>query len=496
MSMQNKEATLPAVYGTEEETGLMVDTGKGWIDPNYLADNLAEYIPPHLKYATSRSMFLSNGSLIYIGGAKGANGSDNIERATPECISPKQLATYIHANELLMRDIARNYALDVATDTSTPVSVRIQRRVVDSQGNRKGCHDNFGIEEPIDFLYDPHKKAALVGFLATRSFIVGAGHVTNSGYRFAQKIHGLHNVVGYGYEGYMYRVVQDHNDSEAYSDSTGSRLEIRCSDINISPWAIQMRIGGMALLLAASQTELIRKIRDISPASDPLLLARAYNYFSFYSDGEVIPSENNINSLDYQERIIDVFLFDLPEYVDLPPEYLQIAIELKQFCQDYRKVLKNELPLSVLADRADYAAKYTKLISVMKNWNAELYRSSMFERAKYDFLYDYIGISSDKSGQVTEKVGNAYRMRDRGEFAMSPAAKEITHAYTMPPAETRARIRGDFIRRHMAQVVEWNDIEYPDRFGNTNTIHLPDPLQNTLSDSDAVRVKKSAISRN
>ncbi len=133
---------FPTVMGVEEETGLMVNHGTVWEDPNILAENIADYMPS-ISFSGVNKLFLQNGGLIYPGGGAGAKGADNIERATPECRRPVEIAAYIQANERLMVDIAANYAKKMSAANNSHTQVRIQRRVVDSQGNRKACHDNF-----------------------------------------------------------------------------------------------------------------------------------------------------------------------------------------------------------------------------------------------------------------------------------------------------------------------------------------------------------------
>ena len=476
---------FPYVMGVEEETGLMVNHGMAWEDPNILAESLRDYIPDEIAFSGKRRLFLQNGGLIYAGGAADANGEDNIERATPECSNIPDVISYTQANERLMVDIAMNYATDMSAAYGGPTRVRIQRRVVDSHGNRKACHDNFGINNPFEF--ENQKQAPLVGHLATRSFITGAGHVTSHGLRFAQKIHGLENVTGYGYEGYMYRTVG----ANGYSDTTGDRLEIRCSDINISPWAATMRLGSVALLIASLDTPLHDKIYGISPAWDSIELAKNMNIVPLDEDGAFRPAKDTYAAVDFQERLADIYLDELQLYTELPIEYFAIAQELKRYCEDYRKVLKNEEPITLLADRSDMAAKFAQILHRHPGFLKDPAKHLL--AARDDLLYDYIGVSVEPDTAARVRYGTGYKLRENGAFKFSVSKLAIDRAFTTPPSDTRAKVRGNTIKNYRVSGVDWDRIEVTSE--KFTTVHLTDPLNHMIDQETADALGQNAVRR-
>jgi proteasome accessory factor A len=481
----------PKVYGVEEETGLQVDLGDGWVDPNHLAANLRDYIPGDIAFAGIYGLFLQNGGLLYAGGARGCKDFDNVERATPECASPEEAAVYVQANERLMVEISKTYAARMAEETGRPINVRIQRRVVDSHGNRKGCHDNFSAVSPLELAHEP-KRSGIIGHLATRSFVTGAGHVMSSGYRFAQKVNGLQDVLGYDYDGYMYRTIDNHEG--IYHDSTGDRLEVRCSDINISPWAITMRLGSMGLLLASLETPLAKNIRDISPAGDPIRLAKECNVLPMGHDGTIHPTFHTYLAVDFQERLADMFLDDLQLYTDLPIEYYKIAAELKRYCEDYRRVIANDAPMAALADRSDMAAKFSRILAGNATRHPRKRQQDYMLRARDDLLYDYIGISADVHGGVTQTNGYGYKLRDRGDFAQTVPQAQVDTAYLFPPKSTRASIRGRLIKDYETVHADWNKVELrgQDKQVIVPTEHL---LQNKLDEKTRYELARHAVLR-
>lgn len=465
---------FPLAYGNEEETGIMVrfDRSGPFMQPLHFAESLTQYLPANLPHWTDGfRAFLGNGGLVYPGGSATDRERyvdmssaavqiednkaryDNIERATPECSSPTEMGVYVQAHEQLIVDMAQNYAVQTSKINERPTEIRIQRRVVDSVGNRKACHDNFGVPNVVEKLADDTIAAPLVGFIATRSFMTGAGYVGMSrpdqgpdSTQFAQKINGLEDIEGYGYKGYMYRVENEYGDE---------RLEIRCNDINISPWAIRVRVGGIALMLATLDTPLKGLVNDRLYTTTAIKTAKQSNLANFLPDGRLQTTFALKSALDSQEFMADIFLEKLPHYVDLGDEYLDIATEIKEYCADFRAVLGGYLPLEYLADRSDFAAKFTNILANRAEDGKPLLS---FESMRDDMRYDHIAIASLTNGISRVRKGNGYSMRDKGKFRNTPRDKDVQKAFYWAPSSTRATIRAKLIRTQELAEVRWRKI--------------------------------------
>ncbi|MGH7241286.1 MAG: proteasome accessory factor PafA2 family protein, partial [Candidatus Saccharimonadales bacterium] len=273
----------------------------------------------------------------------------------------------------------------------------------------------------------------------------------------------------YGYLSSAYRISL--KDDTAYNHR-GGRVEIRCNDINISPWAVQARLGGSALLLTILKTPLADRLKDSNPTHVVSLGTRIkhfrrYNHATFTPEFELQPTRNLLHALDYQERIWDLADSDLAKYVDVPEEYETIIHELQYYCQDFRQVLKGELDLSVLANRSDNAAKFAKIISTTRKVNEGATTrplNSIFARA-YDMAYDMIEVSAGSS-PTTPRVtrGYGYRLRDKGKFRLPLKPRAVEDALYRPPQTTRAALRGQAIREGKAEAVTWSGIYNTERF--------------------------------
>lgn len=488
---------LPHAMGNEEETGLLVTNLQGDLEePHELAERLDWFMPAGMVFAgEGQHLFLQNGGLIYPGGAHDRTQPDrmdiftNIERATAEQSGPEAMPAAIGAHEKLLVEVVKGYVERTAGHRNQPASARIQRRVVDAGGSRKASHDSFGVDHPEQYFNNTDKKMQrylFLSMLAVESFMYGAGYVTAKGTRFAQKLGGLVQEESYGYHGSMMRTVN-------YED-TGPRIEKRCSDINLSPWAIQTRFGHTALLLTLLKTPLAAKLAGQNPVSHPLQDAKRFNFVSLDGDGGIIAEPLNYEALDFVERFADMITTDLGRYTFMPIEYELIASDIKKYCEDFRAVLDGKEPYTLLADRADHAAKFMKIAEKMAIDRREG-KSRSFNDVRSirdDMLYDYIGITAKPGQAARVKYGYGYKRRSEGGFRATPNDRSVEKAFWEPPTDTRALVRSELIQKYQLSDVKWNMIKLP---GYTHELSLRGPRDTTLSPAIEQIVKLYAVGR-
>lgn len=488
---------LPHAMGNEEETGLLVTDLQGKFgEPHELAERLDWFIPAELAYAgLGQHIFLQNGGLIYPGGAHDTAHDDhvdiftNIERATAEQSGPEAMPAAIGAHEKLLVEVVKSYVERTAGHRHQPASARIQRRVVDAKGSRKASHDSFGVDHPELYFNNTDKKMQrylFLSMLAVESFMYGAGYITAKGPRFAQKTGGLVKEEAYGYHGSMMRVV-NHED-------TGPRIEKRCSDINLSPWAIQTRYGHTALLLALLKTPLAARLAGQNPVKHPLQDAKRYNFMNLDEEGNIIAQPVNFEALDFVERFADMITTDLDRYAFMPIEYELIAADIKKYCNDFRGVLTGKEPYAVLADRSDHAAKFAKIAEKIAIDRGEGTARSFHDmRAmRDDMLYDYIGISAKPDALAKVRYGYGYKLRAKGAFRATPSNRAVEKAFREPPTDTRAVVRGELIRQYKLEDVKWNAVTLP---GYTPELSLLGPRNTALSSNVEMIMKQFAKRR-
>jgi len=450
----DQNQVFPLAMGNEEETGLMIDTYGEMSEPDDLVSDLEYLIPTELVgFSSNAHNFLLNGSKVYPGGSEESMGFGNLERATPECKLPKDIVPYDKASQYLLEQIVKTYLKSESSDNHT-VNARIQRRVVDSHGNRKASHDNFGIANNTP-LNVPGKNnyatASILEHFATRSLVTGAGMVTDTRFKYAQKIGGLLDINSYSYRGSMFRTSREEG---------GYRFEVRCSDINISDWAVWMRMGSTALVLALNQTPLEKELDKYVPQNyDSILLrTKQVDNAKLGKNGRLTATPEQIAAIDFQQYIAELAMDELPRYVgEIPHDYFNVAMELYNFCQDYKSVVSGQSEINLLADRADWAAKLSFILrGIEKDRDFGINRQTTdIEARAADLRYDSIEYSA-KNGEVKNPVyGNGYRMRDKGIFRRTVSPIAIQKAYRNAPSDTRANQRSKILSKYVVANCDW-----------------------------------------
>lgn len=481
--------------GNEEESmlllgapGMPYDT---FHDPFHFVNSFPTYIPSAIKsHETGGKHHLQNGAMFYDGGGIDTEGhyfsGVNLERTTAETDSPNDLSAAIQANEQLYVDMLGRYVTARRRAGQERTVARAQRRVVDSYGNTRACHDNFELRTPqlaTRLGVDKSVRAVLMAHLATRSFMTGAGYVTDGGVYFGQKAEHVTGLDTYGYLDSAYRLAVG-----AFDADTGPRLEIRCSDINISPWAQQLRLGSAALYITMMQTPLLEQLRAGLPAvlseeRTMLTNMQRFNRVSLDADGRLRANKDALHAADYQERVLTLAGTLLPNFVELTPEYEHIIDEGIQYSQDFKRVSYGEADWDLLADRSDNAAKFMKISRGLRQDRAiglERTPTDIIAQAQ-DLHYDAIDIRPhpDKN-EARVSYGYGYKLRDHKRFKSTLKANQVEQRYYRPPATTRAAIRGFLIRQGMLENCEWSHV----------TLHTPD---GRFEDLDGLTVPLSDV---
>lgn len=467
MSECNHNTPLPPVMGNEEEAAVYADT------------QLVSFLYPFMPTDLVAAQAVNNQGRFYDNGYKAYQDKNHFEVATPECTDPESIATYIRGTESLLVESVENYMISQQVFDRQKTIV-IQRRVVDTAGNSWGCHDNFSVKNDFsEKLMDNAslEKAALIGHLATRSFVSGAGNVFDDQFFYAQKARTVDSLHSYDWVSSLFRV-------ETVSNAHENRLEIRNSDINISDWATRIRFGSVALALMISRSEYKNELYKIHP-NRAISAVKAMNVAELAYDGTIAPSRDLMQAIDAQHVLAEASL----RYFDKHgsnEQYQAVANELYSYCDDMKSVLRHEQPITILSNRADWAAKLQFIISdIAKSPDIDS-RSPFDVRAQViDLEYDKIELRSIADGTISRKYGLGYRWRDKNRFKDSIPNPQAEYASRHAPENTRAFIRSRLIAEHVERkpIVDWHRVMYVDG-AIKHEYTLINPANNTLpSDS-------------
>lgn len=464
---------FPIAFGNEAERDMKVRVGKEVLESKRIIGTILDGSVPN-EYI-GHGEFLNNAFRLYNAG----NSTGLIEVATPECSTPVQLRRYIRAGDHLLHLILSQYAVKMSLKGAS-TKVRAQNRVIDDHNHTRGCHDNFGYK-PSEFVRDQYSNlpGSVLRYLGTRHFISGAGlNSPVDGLRYAQKIDGLTEVKGYGYKNTMYRIDQGFG---------SPRIEIRCNDINISDWATKMRIGSTAIMLALAQTPLADQLFNGDSEDDDRVIAQAQdaNGLNLTADGTIKPSAADYASVDYQQLLFELALNELSRFTDVPDEYLDYALQGYEYCEDFRKVLGGNATIELLADRADWAAKFhATLRKIQKDSERGADRHIHDKTSRdQDLLYDITLLHAEGGKIVSARQGLGYRLRETGHMGDFVSQDEIESALNQAPQTTRARLRAHVLSRYVIQKCDWHYVEAMVE-GIKHRIELSDVTQTEFTDYD------------
>lgn len=353
---------------------------------------------------------LTNGARLY-------NDHGHPEYATPECLSPRELAAHDRAGERILLACARARAAHLG------VPVRLYKNNTDYHGMSYGAHENYLMARRIPF---EQVIRGLLPFLVTRQIFAGAGkvgaepaHAGEALFQLSQRADFLTEEASV--ETLHRRPIVNTRDEPHANASTHRRLHVICGDANLSPFATWLRVGTTALVLSLLESGWQPPVAVREPVDTMRRISRdpALRWLVETEDGQTIPA------------------------VDVQRLYLQAARERDLVTDaDYQEVaaaweatldaLERD-PLA-LADRLDWAAK-RQLVEAFREaegleWSSEALRSLDLE---------YHNLDPDE--------GLFRALEAEGAILPLVTEEEVTRAMEHPPAQTRAAVRGACVRR-------------------------------------------------
>lgn len=465
-SLEKKEL-FPHAYGHEMELGILTDVSQHYDEPYAMADGLYRYLPKGVGHVGD---MLTTGARLYVQGTEDdCDGPTNIEWASPECASVKQMAQYNRGGEMFSRQLAQQFAETASILLDEVVNVRMQMRVLDSHGSSKARHDNYGYPDKIS----GRDRQTLVSHLQTRSLVSGAGLVTEEGLFFSQKITTVTVKEKYGFVSSMFRVDKD---------PISNRLEVRCSDHNISDWATTVRIGSVALAIALGRIEALPVFTR--PNHNAITFAKSANHLFMNKRGTITPTDDVLAAADYQQQIAELAMDKLPDHADMSDELFLVAYELQKYCEDFKAYIRGEKHISVLADRSDWAAKFELMMQYRQN-DARFNPNSSLTDIKsrmFDLYYDLIQVTGS-SGDVTIKEGVGYKLRKLRPNRFSVSEMAASGASIKPPENTRARLRVNLMKSGQAILADWDRVTLKIDKNTSVQIDLEHPAEKTIDPS-------------
>lgn len=483
-------SVFPVIYGNELETSIALRRSTLQYDELFPGDerfanikttyetprNIHAFIPKEFVVRHDLS-WLTNGFRAYDGNASGSvwpPKDHRIELATPECATISDLAIYTRVAERILEIGSR--ALLERNPNSEIDGIRIQKRVVDSVGNTWGCHDNYGYDKRVLKEFEETLGRYVGMFAASRVLIVGAGHYTEDGYEFSQKLGDVKKDKAYGSYGRHYRIAPYISDEDK-----AARIEVSSSDPNISDWATKIRVGSMALLFAAVFTDKVKGFQNFFDDESYSRNVEAYgaerNGLHYNQEkGTIELNRQQTRSLATQRAVAETFLGDVVDLVGAPRELKHIAEEIIRFCDDLQAVSRGQSSITCLADRSDWAARVLSIEGKVQKANPGTPEEEMMVRKTADVNYDGVFLQRTPEGEVITDYGYGYRLRGRNKFLGAIPENTIEKHLSMPP-NTRAAARAALLESgYEVASANWSRVTLRLPGGEHALVPLYDPI--------------------
>jgi proteasome accessory factor A len=429
------------IFGIETEYGVTCTfRGQRRLSPDEVARYLFRRV---VSWGRSSNVFLRNGSRLYL------DVGSHPEYATAECDSIPQLISHDRAGERILEGLVVD-AERRLRDEGISGDIYLFKNNTDSAGNSYGCHENYLVERSGEFA---RMADMLIPFLITRQILVGAGKVlhTPRGAVYCVSQRADHIWEGVSSATTRSRPIINTRDEPHADADQYRRLHVIVGDSNMSETTTLLKVGSAELVLRMLESGVI--MRDLS-LENPI---RAIREISHDITGRRTVRLNNGRELsalnmqwEYFEKAAD--FADRRGMTEDP--VIARTLEL------WGRVLKalDADDLSVIEREIDWVIKMRLLERYMDKHDLSL---SSPRIAQLDLAYH----------DISRFRGLFYLLERRGLVERVTRDLDVFEAKSVPPQTTRAKLRGDFVKRaqerHRDFTVDWVHLKLNDQAQRT-----------------------------
>jgi len=435
------------IFGVENEYGVTCTfRGQRRLSPDEVARYLFRRV---VSWGRSSNVFLRNGARLYL------DVGSHPEYATPECDNVLDLVAHDKAGERILEGLLVD-ADRRLREEGIAGDIYLFKNNTDSAGNSYGCHENYLVGRHGEF---GRLADILIPFLVTRQVICGAGKVLQTPrgavYCVSQRAEHIWESVSSATT--RSRPIINTRDEPHADAERFRRLHVIVGDSNMSETTTLLKVGATDLVLrmieaGAMMRDLtldnpIRAIREVSHdmtgrSRIRLAIGREMSaleiQYEYLARAREFTSRNGLDPIS--ERVLEMW------------ERALGAIEAGN--------------LDLIAREIDWVTKYQLI---------ERYR------AKHD-----LPLSAPRVAQLDLAYHDLRRGRGlyyllQGSGAMDRVTRDldIFEAKSVPPQTTRAKLRGEFIRRAQEKrrdyTVDWVHLKLNDQA--QRTVLCKDPFR-------------------
>ncbi|MEU3029484.1 Pup--protein ligase [Streptomyces incarnatus] len=436
------------IFGLENEYGVTCTfRGQRRLSPDEVARYLFRRV---VSWGRSSNVFLRNGARLYL------DVGSHPEYATPECDNVIELVTHDKAGERILEGLLvdaerRLHEEGIAGD------VYLFKNNTDSAGNSYGCHENYLVARHGEF---SRLADILIPFLVTRQLLCGAGKVlqTPRGAVYCVSQRAEHIWEGVSSATTRSRPIintrdEPHADAERYR-----RLHVIVGDSNMSETTMLLKVGATDLVLRMIEAGTV--MRDLT-LENPIRAIREVSHDITGRRKVRLASGREASALEVQREYFDKAV-DFCERRGIRTGTVERVLELWGRTLD---AIESE-ELDRIETEIDWVMKYKLIERYRAKHNMTMSHPRV---AQIDLAYH----------DIHRRRGLYYLLEKKGQAARICNDVRIFEGKSVPPQTTRARLRGDFIRRAQEQrrdfTVDWVHLKLNDQA--QRTVLCKDPFR-------------------
>ncbi len=435
------------IFGLENEYGVTCTfRGQRRLSPDEVARYLFRRV---VSWGRSSNVFLRNGARLYL------DVGSHPEYATPECDNVVDLVTHDKAGERILEGLLVD-ADRRLREEGIAGDIYLFKNNTDSAGNSYGCHENYLVGRHGEF---GRLADILIPFLVTRQIICGAGKVlqTPRGAVYCVSQRAEHIWEGVSSATTRSRPIINTRDEPHADAERFRRLHVIVGDSNMSETTMLLKVGSTDLVLRMVEAGIV--LRDMT-LDNPIRAIREVSHDMTGRSRVRLANGREMSALEIQWEYLNRAK-DFTEKNGIDPVSLRVL-------EMWERALTaiEDGNLDKIAREIDWVTKYQLI---------ERYR------AKHD-----LPLSAPRVAQldlayhdVHRGRGLYYLLQKNGAVDRVTTDLKIFEAKSIPPQTTRAKLRGEFIRRAQEKrrdfTVDWVHLKLNDQA--QRTVLCKDPFR-------------------
>ncbi len=435
------------IFGLENEYGVTCTfRGQRRLSPDEVARYLFRRV---VSWGRSSNVFLRNGARLYL------DVGSHPEYATPECDNVVDLVAHDKAGERILEGLLVD-ADRRLREEGIAGDIYLFKNNTDSAGNSYGCHENYLVGRHGEF---GRLADILIPFLVTRQIICGAGKVlqTPRGAVYCVSQRAEHIWEGVSSATTRSRPIINTRDEPHADAERFRRLHVIVGDSNMSETTMLLKVGATDLVLRMVEAGVV--LRDMT-LDNPIRAIREVSHDMTGRSRVRLANGREMSALEIQYEYLSRAR-DFTDANGLDP----IS---KRVLEMWERALSSieEGNLDKIAREIDWVTKYQLIERYRIKHDLPL---SAPRVAQLDLAYH----------DVHRGRGLYYLLQRNGAVDRVTRDLDIFEAKSIPPQTTRAKLRGEFIRRAQEKrrdfTVDWVHLKLNDQA--QRTVLCKDPFR-------------------